>query len=118
MNRIKKFFGICEHDWILVYIKRTSYFDTYGSSKHYDSLSFTANIICKKCGRHRSICSDFFDKSSISSSMLGCIGTTYWYSMDDCREALLRHPNAQIVKKSFVIKLNKKYNLNLTIKDL
>lgn len=109
---------MCEHDWRFVYRKRTSYFDVYGSSERYYLLSFTVNIICEKCGRHKSICSDFLDKSSISSYDSLLKGTQYWYDMHDCRESLLQHPNATIVKKSFVIKLNKKYNLNLTIDDL
>lgn len=118
MNRIKKLLGMCEHNWKFVYVTRMSHCDSYGESKHYDSLNFTANIMCEKCGRHKSINSDFFDKDSISSTLFWLTGTKYWYNMDDCREALLQHPNAKIVKKSFVIKLNKKYNLNLTIDDL
>jgi hypothetical protein len=115
---IKKLLGICEHNWKFVYVTSMSFYDSYGASKHYNSLQFIANIMCEKCGRHKTINSDFFDKDSITSYCSRLKKTQYWYNMDDCREALLQHPNAKIVKKSFIIKLNKEYNLNLTVSDL
>lgn len=65
MNRIKKLLGMCEHDWRFVYIKRTSHYDLYGSSKRYDSLSFTVKIMCKNCGKYDTIESEYFDEDAL-----------------------------------------------------
>ena len=77
MKWIQKFFGICEHKWII-----------HRSNCRIDH--YEVRIMCGECCDSMKIKSDYFTKSN------------NWCN----------------VKKSFIIKLNKEYNLNLTVRDL
>lgn len=112
---IKKFFGMCEHDWrwggkTLICHNDESY--------NYHAMSFKVKLICDNCGKVTTEKSKLFSKTDIASNYYFLEKKHYWSTLDDCIQALKETENANLVKKSFAIKLNKKYNLNLTIKDL
>ena len=112
---IKKFFGMCEHDWRYGGGVMIGHHNQYG---HYYIMSFDVKLICHNCGKITTEKSKFFSKKDISNYYCFLEQEYYWNTLDKCIEALKDTQNANIVKKSFAIKLNKKYNLNLTIKDL
>lgn len=115
MNRIKKFFGMCEHNWRLGSVTLVGYFDEHG---RYSAMSFKIKLICYNCGKVVTEKSKFFSDIDISRNYCFLKKKYYWDTSYDCIEALAITKNADLVKKSFAIKLNKKYNLNLTIDDL
>lgn len=115
MNRIKKFFGICEHEWRCGNGALVGHHNQYGS---YKAMSFEVRLICHNCGKITTKKSKIFSKTDIANNFYFLEKKYYWDTLGDCIEALKATQNANLVKKSFAIKLNKKYNLNLTIKDL
>ena len=115
MKIIKKFIGICEHDWRYGGSTLVGHSD---ESYDYNAMSFKIKLICSDCGKIATEKSKLFSKTDIASDYYFLKKKYYGDTLDDCIEKLKATQNASIVKKSFIIKLNKKYNLNLTIKDL
>lgn len=105
---------MCEHDWKLGGATLVGHCDKYGHS----AMSFKIKLICYNCGKVVTEKSKVFSDIDIASNYFFLGKKYYWDTLDDCIEELKATQNANLVKKSFAIKLNKKYNLNLTINDL
>lgn len=112
---IKKLLRMCEHDWRWGGETLIGHSD---ESYNYHAMSFKVKLVCGNCGKITTKKSKLFSKTDIASNYYLLTKKHYWDTLDDCIEALEDTDNANLVKKSFAIKLNKKYNLNLTIKDL
>ena len=112
---IKKLLGMCEHDWRYEYTTLIGHND---ESYNYHAMSFKVNLICCNCGKITTEKSKLFSRNNIASNYYLLKKKYYWHTLDACIKALEITQNANLVKKSFFIKLNKKYNLNLTINDL
>ena len=106
---------MCEHDWKFGGATIIGHSNEYDE---YNSMSFKVKLICDNCGKIATKESKLFSKTDIASNYYLLTKKHYWDTLDDCVKALKNTQNASRVKKSFAIKLNKKYNLNLTINDL
>jgi hypothetical protein len=112
---IKKLLGMCEHDWRWGGGVMIGHHNQYGQ---YYIMSFKVKLICHNCGKITTEKSKLFSKTDIASNYYFLERKHYWHTLDDCIKELKTTENANLVKKSFTTKLNKKYNLNLTINDL
>ena len=108
MNALKKLLGICEHKWELYSF---AVIRSYSREENYDALNFTAQIMCKNCGEHKNLKSEYFDENSISPSYHSLSRRSYWPNISDCQDALMKTPNAKIAFESFNIKSKKEYNI-------
>lgn len=112
---IKKLLGMCEHDWRCGGETLIGHNDEYHK---YKAMSFKIKLICDNCGKVTTEKSKLFSKTDIACNYYLLTKKHYWDTLDDCIEELKATQNASLVRNLFYKKLNKKYNLNLTIKDL
>jgi hypothetical protein len=112
MNRIKKLFGICEHKFTHYSIGRVC---DYSINGVYEAMHFEFKFTCHNCLKVVIEESIIFSRNDISDDFFHLSKTEYWNNPTDCLDALTHSMHGKLVKSKFYKKLNKKYNLNLTI---
>ena len=115
MNRIKKLLGICEHDFIPSHLIHVV--DWIDDNVYY-SMHYKITLVCCKCGKAVKEKSHYFTLTEIANDFDDLKRQDTWNSLESCYTALNKSKNGVLVRDLFYKKLNKKYNLNLTIDDL
>ena len=114
MSRIKKLFRICEHRFTYNGISQVSHRE---ECNQYDAMPFRTRIACSNCSKIVIEDSKVFLRVDIASDYDCLRKPHYWSTADGCLNQLETTTNANLARRAFYIKLNKKYNLNLRIED-
>jgi hypothetical protein len=113
MNRIKKILGLHEHNLINAGDVVISQHGIVSHGVPY-AMYFRVDLICSDCGKKFKEKSLVFSESEIYNMHLDAFDVYNFFG--DVK--LSNSRNGVIVRNLFYKKLNKKYNLNLTINDL